>query len=128
MAIDRCEAFGSYRIYLRSVRLRSSIQQLFYLYTKDRPWLIPGSKQTAIDKRKALFELMDAGMRITVYKKPVCEQKDIRKNGTSERQYPFLISFEAERSFLSANFKLISFAAYNNNLDVRIQFQFFSKF
>jgi hypothetical protein len=30
--------------------------------------------------------------------------------------------------FLSINFKLVSFAAYNNNFDIRIKFQFFSKF
>jgi hypothetical protein len=30
--------------------------------------------------------------------------------------------------FLSGNLKLITFATYNNNFDVRIKFQFFSKF
>jgi hypothetical protein len=48
-----------------------------------------------------------------------------------EELYSFLIPITSVRSgkiFLSANFKLISFAAYDNNLDVRIKFQFFSKF
>jgi nitrite reductase (NADH) large subunit len=38
------------------------------------------------------------------------------------------INFGAERFFLRADIKLISFAAYNNNVDIRIEFQFFSKF
>jgi len=35
---------------------------------------------------------------------------------------------ELERLFLRPNFKLIAFTAYHNNLDIRINFQFFSKF
>jgi hypothetical protein len=32
------------------------------------------------------------------------------------------------RNMLSFNFKLITFATYHNNFDVRVNFQFFSEF
>lgn len=51
--------------------------------------------------------------------------------GTVFENTPVQIEFYRYQSdsnkFLSVNFKLISFAAYNSNFDRRVGFQFFSK-
>jgi len=39
-----------------------------------------------------------------------------------------MISFKYEKLFLTANLEFISFTAYNNDVDIRIKFQFFSQF
>jgi len=52
----------------------------------------------------------------------------VHKSFTNAKLKSDKVNFESGRFSLRANFKLISLAAYNNNIDIRIKLQFFSEF